>query len=84
MFLGASLPGFPALRPARGACSAVMEEATGGRLHYMANRVGGLLHDVPAGWTGRVRAAVQDVRDVLPELTGRCPPASARRRASAC
>ena len=36
---------------------AVLEEASGGRIHYMANRVGGLKEDVPAGWTDRVRAA---------------------------
>ena len=31
-----------------------MEEASGGRMHYMFNRVGGLKEDVPAGWLGRV------------------------------
>ena len=33
-----------------------MEEASGGRMHYMFNRVGGLKEEVPAGWTGRARA----------------------------
>ena len=28
-----------------------MEEATGGRVHYQYNRVGGLHEDVPRGWT---------------------------------
>lgn len=70
MFLGASLPGFPAFAEREGVQS-VMEEATGGRLHYMANRVGGLLQDVPAGWTGRVGAAVAAVRGRLPELRAR-------------
>lgn len=41
---------------------AVMEEASGGRMHYMFNRVGGLKEDLPAGWYGRVRAAVGAVR----------------------
>ena len=67
MFLGGSLPGFPAFAE-REAVQAVMEEATGGRLHYMANRIGGLLQDVPAGWTARVRVAVSGVRAALPGL----------------
>jgi NADH-quinone oxidoreductase subunit D len=37
-------------------------------MHYMFNRVGGLKEDVPAGWTGRVRAAVAAIRRRLPEL----------------
>jgi NADH-quinone oxidoreductase subunit D len=40
----------------------VMEEASGGRMHYMFNRVGGLKEDLPAGWYGRVRQAVAKVR----------------------
>ena len=46
----------------------VMEEYTGGRVHFMANAVGGLKAEVPAGWTGRVRAAVDRVRAGLPVL----------------
>ena len=37
---------------------AVFEEASGGRVHYMANRVGGLLADVPPGWADRARRAI--------------------------
>ena len=33
-----------------------MEEASGGRMHYMFNRVGGLKEDLPAGWLGPGRA----------------------------
>ncbi|MER8185603.1 NADH-quinone oxidoreductase subunit D [Kitasatospora sp. NPDC094015] len=44
----------------------VLEEASGGRMHYMFNRVGGLKEDVPAGWLGRVRVAVATVRSQLP------------------
>ncbi|MFJ9520910.1 NADH-quinone oxidoreductase subunit D [Kitasatospora sp. NPDC101801] len=44
----------------------VLEEASGGRMHYMFNRVGGLKEDLPAGWLGRVRAAVATVRSQLP------------------
>ncbi|MFD5493103.1 NADH-quinone oxidoreductase subunit D [Streptomyces sp. NPDC127091] len=40
----------------------VMEEVSGGRMHYMFNRVGGLKEDLPAGWTTRARDAVADVR----------------------
>ena len=40
----------------------VMEEVSGGRMHYMFNRVGGLKEDLPAGWLGRARAAVAGVR----------------------
>jgi NADH-quinone oxidoreductase subunit D len=47
---------------------AVMEEAAGGRMHYMFNRVGGLKEDLPAGWLGRVRAAVADARGGLADV----------------
>ena len=47
---------------------AVMEEISGGRMHYMFNRVGGLKEDLPAGWLGRVRAAVAAVRRRLPDI----------------
>ncbi|MEW2113608.1 NADH-quinone oxidoreductase subunit D [Streptomyces sp. NPDC005474] len=40
----------------------VMEELSGGRMHYMFNRVGGLKEDLPAGWTTRARAVVSAVR----------------------
>ncbi|MET9219600.1 NADH-quinone oxidoreductase subunit D [Streptomyces sp. NPDC088197] len=40
----------------------VMEEVSGGRMHYMFNRVGGLKEDLPNGWQGRVRQAVAGVR----------------------
>ena len=65
--LGAITPIFYAFRE-REDLQAVMEEASGGRMHYMFNRVGGLKEDVPAGWTGRVRAAVAAIRRRLPEL----------------
>ena len=40
----------------------VMEEVSGGRMHYMFNRVGGLKEDLPAGWLGRAREAVAGAR----------------------
>lgn len=39
-----------------------MEEVSGGRMHYMFNRVGGLKEDLPAGWTTRARDAVTALR----------------------
>src|SRR5690606_745403 len=50
--IGAITPMFYAFRE-RETLQAVMEEASGGRLHYMFNRVGGLKEEVPAGWTRR-------------------------------
>jgi NADH-quinone oxidoreductase subunit D len=47
---------------------AVLEEATGGRIHVVYARVGGLREDVPAGWLGRCRAAVATVRAAVPSL----------------
>jgi NADH-quinone oxidoreductase subunit D len=41
---------------------AVMEEISGGRMHYMFNQVGGLKQDLPAGWLDRTRAAIEHVR----------------------
>src|SRR4051794_37041003 len=59
--LGAITPIFYAFRE-REVLQAVMEEASGGRMHYMFNRVGGLKEDLPAGWSTRARAAVSAVR----------------------
>lgn len=46
----------------REAVQRVMEEACGGRLHYMAVQVGGLKQELPEGWLGRVLAAADVVR----------------------
>ncbi|MDX2703831.1 NADH-quinone oxidoreductase subunit D [Streptomyces sp. PA03-6a] len=59
--LGGITPIFHAFRE-REDLQAVMEEVSGGRMHYMFNRVGGLKEDLPNGWHGRVRAAVAAVR----------------------
>jgi NADH-quinone oxidoreductase subunit D len=58
--LGAITPIFYAFRE-RETLQAAMEEVSGGRMHYMFNRVGGLKEELPAGWTGRARRAVDDV-----------------------
>jgi NADH-quinone oxidoreductase subunit D len=65
--IGAITPMFYAFRE-RETLQAVMEEASGGRIHYMFNRVGGLKEEVPAGWTTRARAAIGEVRRRLPDL----------------
>jgi NADH-quinone oxidoreductase subunit D len=43
----------------------LMEEATGGRVHFMFNRVGGLETDLPNGWRHSCTEAVSDVRRLL-------------------
>ncbi len=65
--LGAITPVFYAFRE-REELQAVMEEASGGRMHYMFNRVGGLKEDLPAGWLGRVAHAIAAVRSRMPDL----------------
>ena len=65
--VGAITPIFYAFRE-RETIQAVMEEVSGGRMHYMFNRVGGLKEELPAGWTGRVRTAVHEVRKRLPDI----------------
>ena len=65
--LGAITPIFYAFRE-RETLQAVMEEVSGGRMHYMFNRVGGLKEELPAGWTGRARHAVDVVRRRLPDI----------------
>ena len=65
-----------------------MEEVSGGRMHYMFNRVGGLKADLPAGWLGRVEHAVAEVRRRMSDLREhvggqRDPPRSDPRRGRA-
>ena len=59
--LGAITPIFYAFRE-REVLQAVMEEISGGRMHYMFNRVGGLKEDLPAGWLQRTSEAIELVR----------------------
>src|SRR5688500_11517151 len=65
--LGAITPIFYAFRE-RETLQAVMEEISGGRLHYMFNRVGGLKEDMPAGWLDRTDAAAAAVRSRMPQI----------------
>src|SRR3712207_5796623 len=65
--LGAITPVFYAFRE-REEIQRVMEEISGGRMHFMFNRVGGLKEDLPAGWLGRARSAVATVRSRMPDI----------------
>lgn len=65
--LGAITPIFYAFRE-RETLQAVMEEISGGRMHYMFNRVGGLKEDIPAGWLDRAEEAVTAVRSRMPQI----------------
>jgi NADH-quinone oxidoreductase subunit D len=65
--IGAITPMFYAFQE-RETLQAVMEEVSGGRMHYMFNRVGGLKEEVPAGWTRRARQAIDEVRRRLPRI----------------
>jgi len=59
--LGGITPVFHAFHE-REQLQSLMEEASGGRMHFMFNRVGGLKEDLPAGWYERARATVAAVR----------------------
>jgi NADH-quinone oxidoreductase subunit D len=65
--IGAITPMFYAFRE-RETLQAIMEEVSGGRIHYMFNRVGGLKEEVPAGWTSRARTAIDEVRRRMPDI----------------
>ncbi|MDR0346716.1 MAG: NADH-quinone oxidoreductase subunit D [Nocardiopsaceae bacterium] len=53
---------------ARERMQALLEEVTGGRMHYMFNRVGGLRQELPAGWLSRTAATVAQLRAALPGI----------------
>jgi NADH-quinone oxidoreductase subunit D len=53
---------------AREALQSVMEDISGGRMHYMFNRVGGLKEEIPAGWLSRACRAADAVRAALPVI----------------
>jgi NADH-quinone oxidoreductase subunit D len=65
--LGAITPMFYAFRE-REEIQKVMEEISGGRMHFMFNRVGGLKEDLPAGWLDRARAAIDAVRGRMRDI----------------
>jgi len=65
--LGAITPVFYAFDE-RERIQAVMEEISGGRMHYMFNRVGGLKEDLPLGWLDRVAQTVAETRRRVPDI----------------
>ena len=65
---GAAAGAGAAAARARELLQSIMEEISGGRMHYMFNRVGGLKEELPAGWLGRVGAAAAQVREDLPRI----------------
>jgi NADH-quinone oxidoreductase subunit D len=66
MFLGYLDTRFVALRAP---LQAVLEEATGGRIHVVYTRVGGVHEDVPDGWVERCGEALDTVRTGLPSVS---------------
>nr|WP_199034148.1 NADH-quinone oxidoreductase subunit D [Glycomyces salinus] len=65
--IGAITPMFYAFTE-RESLQEVFEEASGGRIHYMYNAVGGLKRDVPSGWEDRARAALDRVEHGMERL----------------
>jgi NADH-quinone oxidoreductase subunit D len=65
--IGAITPVFYAFRE-REVLQRVMEEISGGRMHYMFNRVGGLKEEIPDGWPGRAGSAVAAVRRRMSDI----------------
>ncbi|GAB3655873.1 NADH-quinone oxidoreductase subunit D [Glycomyces tarimensis] len=65
--IGAITPMFYAFTE-RERLQAVFEEASGGRIHYMYNCVGGLKADVPSGWEDRARTALDEVEHGMVRL----------------
>ena len=45
----------------------LFEEVTGARFHYNTHTIGGNRHDVPAGWSAKVRAALDVIASRLDE-----------------
>ena len=64
---GAQEPMSVAMR-AREAVQSLMEDVSGGRMHYMFNRVGGLKEDFPAGWSAQARDTLEQVGRAMPQL----------------
>jgi NADH-quinone oxidoreductase subunit D len=65
---GTQTPGTVAALRGREAVQAVMEQASGGRIHFMANRIGGLREDMPADWTSNVRALLTELPPLVESI----------------
>ncbi len=65
----ASIPAYAtAGTAAREAVLTAFERATGGRIHLMANRVGGLEYDLSAQWLAELPAVVSTVRAAMEQV----------------
>ncbi len=53
---------------AREAWLRCLEALSGGRVHPMVTRIGGLAHDAPTGWGDQIHAAVELTRSEIPQL----------------
>ncbi|MFM8239413.1 MAG: NADH-quinone oxidoreductase subunit D [Actinomycetota bacterium] len=65
--LGPTPASVPGMR-AREELLRCLESISGGRVHVMITRIGGLANDAPDGWSDQVAAAVGVVHDELPAL----------------
>ncbi|MBL8861107.1 MAG: NADH-quinone oxidoreductase subunit D [Planctomycetes bacterium] len=45
----------------------LFEDVTGARFHYNTHTVGGNRHDIPAGWSAKVKAALDVIESRLPD-----------------
>lgn len=66
------LPGHAPGSSAREAILDVLESYTGGRIHPMITRIGGLALDIPEGWLDTVDAALATVEAELPDVSAAC------------
>ena len=53
---------------AREAWLTCLESLTGGRVHTMVTRIGGVAYDLPLGWGAQVHAALALTRSALPQV----------------
>jgi NADH-quinone oxidoreductase subunit D len=67
MDVGAITP-FPYLLREREVINDLLEELCGNRLTYNYCRIGGVSHDLPAGWIDKVRAWLDHFDKILPEF----------------
>jgi len=66
---GTVRPAPTALR-ARQELQALMEEASGGRVHFMFTTVGGVREELPGGWADHCRETLTRVGALLPQVRG--------------
>ena len=50
----------------------LFEDLTGSRFHYNTHTVGGQRHDIPAGWTAKVKTFLDVLQSRMPEYEDEC------------